>query len=371
MLFLKSQNVAIIIDESAKIKNPETKVAQALFELSELFKIKTIMTGTPIANRPFDIWAQIYFLDKGLSLGTSFDEFKTATNLSNDLANDKIKQDLFAKKVSEIFQKIKSFSVRETKTGRHTISLPSKNITDVKVEFENVQQVMYEQVRKDMYIVVQQGDTSIFDDSSTSLKRMTRLIEIASNPKIIDDSYNRNSGKEVVLQNLLEEIMGRDEKCIVWSSFIKNIEIFTQRYACFNSVKIHGKMDINRRNKSVENFQNGEAQILFATPQAAKEGLTLTAANNAIFYDRSFNLDDYLQAQDRIHRISQKKDCNIYNLVMDDSIDLWIAKLLSAKKAAASLGQGDIKLNTYKKIADYSFGDMVKDVLGCKENKDD
>ena len=93
----------------------------------------------------------------------------------------------------------------------------------------------------------------------------------------------------------------------------------------------------------VEEFQRGDAPLLFATPQAAKEGLTLTAANNAIFYDRGFNLDDYLQAQDRIHRISQQKDCHIYNLIMQESIDVWISKLLTAKKHAAALGQGDMQ----------------------------
>lgn len=75
-LFLKARNVGIIIDESAKLKNPEANLTQDFFELSDLFKLKAIMTGTPVANRPYDMWAQIYFLDKGKSLGTDFNEFK-------------------------------------------------------------------------------------------------------------------------------------------------------------------------------------------------------------------------------------------------------------------------------------------------------
>ena len=49
-------------------------------------------------------------------------------------------------------------------------------------------------------------------------------------------------------------------------------------------------------------FHDDDIRILFATPASAKEGLTLTMANHVIFYDRGFSLDDYLQAQDRIHR---------------------------------------------------------------------
>lgn len=122
-------------------------------------------------------------------------------------------------------------------------------------------------------------------------------------------------------------------------------------------------MSIEDRKKSVDVFKNGDAKVLFATPQSAKEGLTLTVANNAVFYDRGFNLDDYLQAQDRIHRISQKKDCHIYNLIVEDSIDEWIDVLLKAKQRAAFLAQGDITLNAYKENADYSFANIVHNIL--------
>ena len=89
----------------------------------------------------------------------------------------------------------------------------------------------------------------------------------------------------------------------------------------------------------------------------------MTVASNAIFYDRGFNLDDYLQAQDRIHRISQKKDCHIYNLMVEDSIDEWVDVLLKAKQRAAFLAQGDINLASYRECADYSFAEIVHNIL--------
>jgi SNF2 family DNA or RNA helicase len=117
------------------------------------------------------------------------------------------------------------------------------------------------------------------------------------------------------------------------------------------------------RSRSVRLFKSGEAKLLFATPQSAKEGLTLTIANNAIFYDRGFNLDDYLQAQDRIHRISQKHECNIYNLMVADSIDIWVDYLLKAKQEAAFLAQGDKTLELYRQQVDYSFSQIVRKIL--------
>lgn len=82
---------------------------------------------------------------------------------------------------------------------------------------------------------------------------------------------------------------------------------------------------------------------LVATPASAKEGLTLTVANNAVFFDRSFSLDGYLQAQGRIHRISQAKDCTITILKAEGTIDDWIESLLAAKSLAAQLAQGGYK----------------------------
>ena len=106
-LFLKTRNVAIIIDESTKIKNPESKLTQDFFTLAPLFKIRVIMTGTPVANRPYDLWAQVYFLDQGNSLGTDFSAFKLETNLTNSLGHNESQRDTFEDSVSHIFEKLK------------------------------------------------------------------------------------------------------------------------------------------------------------------------------------------------------------------------------------------------------------------------
>ena len=365
-LFLKSRDTAVIVDESTKIKNPESNLTQSFFALAPLFKIRTIMTGTPVANRPYDIWAQVFFLDFGMSLGADFKAFKQGTDLSNDLSVNKTKRDVFESTVSGIFDRIKAFTVRETKNSG-IITLPAKKYISVWCDFEERQHEMYESVRNDLQILVQRGEKAILDESDASLKRLLRLVQIASNPRLIDDYYVNYSGKERELDILLDDIVSRGEKVIVWSIFIENIDYFYKRYKGYNPTKIHGRMNIQDRNRSVELFKSGNSNVLFATPQSAKEGLTLTIANNVIFYDRGFNLDDYLQAQDRIHRISQTKDCNIYNLMIKDSIDKWIDILLQAKQNAAFLAQGDYKLGKYQDAMDYSFGDLVKEILNINE----
>ena len=128
---------------------------------------------------------------------------------------------------------------------------------------------------------------------------------------------------------------------------------------------MHGKRSIFDRDLAIKRFKTDKScKILIAAPAAAKEGLTLTAANHAVFYDRSFSLDDYLQAQDRIHRISQTCSCYVTNLIGSNTIDEWVDVLLAAKHLAAQLGQGDITLDEYSKQATYTYGAMIRDVLG-------
>lgn len=367
-LYLKTRNVGIIIDESAKLKNPAANLTKTFFELAPLFKRRIIMTGTPIANRPYDIWAQVYFLDQGASLGTNFNEFKKTTDLSNKLFSNEDLKETFENYVSTIFKKIESFSVRETKNSG-IIELPDKKYIREEVEFAEEQEILYDRICEELKIEVLKNGEIIEDDSSAIVKRLLRLVQVASNPRLLDESFRGISAKEDTLNSLLERIISSGEKCIVWTNFIENVDYFTKKYSEYGSVKIHGGMKIADRNKSVENFHTEKYRILFATPASAKEGLTLTMANHVIFYDRGFSLDDYLQAQDRIHRISQKKTCYVHNIIINGSIDEWIDVLLQAKQNAAFLAQGDITLNEYQKIADYSFGDIVRSILSLNEEE--
>lgn len=361
-LYLKTRNVAIIIDESTKLKNPKSNLTQTFFEFSSLFKKRVIMTGTPIANRPYDIWAQIYFLDQGKSLGKDFKKFKLDTDLSNQLAEDKKMQENFEENLSAIYPKIKHFSVRETKKNG-VVHLPDKVYINETVDFTLKQEQLYHQVCEELSVEIVKDGERIMDDSTAIVKRLLRLVQVASNPRLIDESYDGESAKEKILDNLIQNILKNGEKCIVWSNFIGNIDYFAYKYREYGTAKIHGKMHINERNREIDFFKKDECKILFATPPAAKEGLTLTMANHVIFYDRGFSLDDYLQAQDRIHRISQKKTCYIHNIIINGSVDEWIAALLEAKQNAAFLAQGDLIRETYKKRIDYSFGEMIKMIL--------
>jgi len=342
--FLTTCRVAAILDESQKIKNPESKLAECFHALADGFARRVIMTGTPVANRPYDIWSQVKFLDHGETFGDSFSEFKN----SLDIPSYVIEVADYGEKLVDIMKKIKHFSVRDTKETAG-LELPDKTILTHPVSLAPRQAEIYASYRDDMAYEFKEGDETVYDDAEYILKRLLRLVQCASNPGMVDENYTEVPGKFKKLLSLLGEIDIQSYKAIIWTGFVENINWLHSHLSRYMPQKVHGEMPVFARNKALQKFKTEDrCRILLATPGAAKEGLTLTVANHAIFYDRRFSLDDYLQAQDRIHRISQKEECFVHNLMATNTIDEWVDVLLNAKYQAARLAQGDISYDTFE-----------------------
>ena len=365
-LFLRTRRVGVLLDEAQKIKNPDAGATKALHALADGFVRRVIMTGTPVANRPYDLWSQVQFLDGGVALGSEFSDFKRDLDLSNDLGRNKVRAIGFAHKLEHLFDKIRHFSIRETKKTAG-LNLPHKTIRNLECFLEPRQAEIYDQFRDELAAVVVREGRPILDDAEVLLKRLLRLVQVASNPATIDQSYRVLPGKMLPLESLVYEAVDGGEKMVVWTSFTKNADFLGRYFAELGTLVVHGGRSMADREEALNSFKTEPRfQVLVATPGAAKEGLTLTVANHAVFYDRSFSLDDYLQAQDRIHRISQDRPCHVTNLIATGTVDAWVDALLAAKHLAAQLGQGDITRGEYDSRADYAFGEMVRDVLKLK-----
>jgi SNF2 family DNA or RNA helicase len=208
----------------------------------------------------------------------------------------------------------------------------------------------------------------VHDDAEDILKRLLRLVQVASNPRLVDESYRGQPGKLQAVRELVARAIGEQSKIILWTNFIENARWLASQFSAEGAVAVHGQRAIAERNATIAAFKTDpDCKVLVATPGAAKEGLTLTIATHAVFFDRSFSLDDYLQSQDRIHRISQTRTCFIWNLIATDTVDEWVDMLLAAKHLAAQLAQGDIEHEEYRKRANYEFGHVIRGILGLSD----
>ena len=153
-IFLRTRSVGVILDESTKIKNPDSELTEAFFQLAPLFKRRVIMTGTPVANRPYDLWAQIKFLDGGKALGLDFEQFRRELDLSNDLGGDDEARERFEHALQGLNAKLAAFSVRETKDSGAVIQLPAKVVKTVVTDWEPRQLDLYTQVKDSLKAII-------------------------------------------------------------------------------------------------------------------------------------------------------------------------------------------------------------------------
>ena len=252
-LFLRTRSVGVILDESTKIKNPDAALTRTFLDLAPLFTRRVIMSGTPVSNRPHDIWSQINFLDDGASLGDDSWEFKRSVNLSNDLAGVESRQKALEIQLQRIFHAISGFAVRETKASAE-ISLPEKVVHSVVTEWEPRQQELYRQIRESLRAIIFQDGQLMADESDVVLKRLLRLVQVTSNPNLIDASYKVEPGKLETLLELVSSIVRDGEKCIVWTSFVDNVEWLARILRRHNPQVVHGMLSTREQTDAIRTF---------------------------------------------------------------------------------------------------------------------
>lgn len=329
---LRFKKMALVLDESHRIKTPSARVTQAIHSLRRDAKRRYIMTGTPVANKPEDLWAQVFFLDDGRALGSSFRAFRERFCTPEGGYT----------RVDELRERLATVCLRREKEG--TVDLPPKTFTYVSVTMAGEQLRMYEDLRQQLELWVRDlSGNEILAQAENILARLVRLAQLASNPALLDAGYAETPAKFAALDQLVPSYLSEPtEKIIIWTSFVGNIGTLLRRYSRYKPVALHGEMDTKSRNAAVAAFKNNAAvRLLIANPAAAREGLTLTRARTAIYVDRTFNLVDFLQSQDRIHRLSQTNPCEIVILNAAETIDEFIDYSLAQKHRLAKYVQRD------------------------------
>ena len=313
-----------ILDESQAIKNPNSKRYKAVRMLKS--KNKLALTGTPIENNTFDLYAQMNFLNPGL-LG-AMSHFKT--EFSD--AIDKTKNEEASRLLSKM---IHPFLLRRTKKQVAT-ELPEKTETIIYCEMGAEQRKVYNSFRDKYrdYLLNKMDENGVGKSQMYVLEGLTKLRQICNSPELLSDA--EDYGKESVkLDVLIDHIKTKTthHKVLVFSQFTSMLQLIKDRLDNENIDYEYLDGKTQKREDRVSNFQETEElRVFLISLKAGGVGLNLTAADYVFLVDPWWNPAVENQAIDRSYRIGQTKHVMAYKMICKDTIEEKIVDLQKNKK---------------------------------------
>ena len=325
---LLSNEVMLVVDESTRIKTPSAKRTKLITKFGKNAKYRRILTGTPITKNAADVYAQFKFLDPQI-LG--YDSFYSFRNQYCVMGGFEQRQIIAYKNLDELSRNVEGHSFRVLK--KDCLDLPPKIYQRHFVEMSERQKKMYNTMKKG-FIAELEGNVIEAPEAITRLLRLQQILcgwFPTENDRVqpIDEKNPRIEA----LKDILE---GIESKVIIWARFRADIRAI-ERLLGDLAVSYHGDVDSDARELAIDRFQKGDAKYFIGTPQAGGTGLTLTAAEYAIYYSNSFNLEERLQSEDRCHRIGTKNNVTYIDIECQKSIDSKIIKALRDKKNIADI----------------------------------
>ncbi len=314
----------LILDESQMIKNPGSKTAKAVKELNARFRLS--LTGTPIENTLMDLWSQMTFLNPGL-LGSErfFREFyiQPIEKYGDEKRTEKLKR------------LIHPFILRRTKAQVAT-ELPEKVEQIHYCEMSEAQQKLYDDTKNSYRNYLMGMEEGEFNRSKLNiLAGLQKLRQIAIHPGLVEEGEDiglEESGKFQEYERLLEEVISKGSKVLVFSQFVRLLKLFKTDLEKRGIQHCYLDGSTKDRQKEVEKFQNNEdIKVFLISLKAGGVGLNLTAADYVFILDPWWNPAVEKQAIDRSHRIGQKNTVFSYKLITKDSIEEKIVKLQEKK----------------------------------------
>ncbi len=318
-----------VLDESQAIKNPSSKVTKAACLLQA--KHRLCMSGTPLQNNTFDIFAQMNFLNPGM-LG-SLEFFRQEFAVPIDKFGEQDRKEHLRKLLYP-------FILRRTKE-QVAKDLPEKTETILFCEMEDEQRKVYEAYRNDyrdkiLGTIETQG---IQRSQLTILQGLMKLRQICDSPAILNetDKYPNHSIKLDELAREITENIG-DHKALIFSQFLGMLALIRERLRELD-IKFEyfdGSTSAIERERAIQSFQNDDScRVFLISLKAGGVGLNLTAADYVYIVDPWWNPAVEQQAIDRTHRIGQTKNIFAYRMICKDTIEDKILQLQEKKRILA------------------------------------
>ncbi len=318
----------VILDEAQSAKNAATENARVIRRLQS--ERRLALTGTPIENRPEELWAAFDFLAPGF-LG-SLASFRKRYARPIERGEDHAFELLRARVQPLVLRRLKSEVVEE---------LPPKTESVMRCEMAPAQRALYEHVAGELRTSLREKIESVGIERArmSILAALTRLRQICCDPALLpvpEGVKTPPSAKLALFAELLREALASERCVVVFSQFVEMQKrlISVIRELGVEPLWLHGAT--RHRDRVVAAFQDKAGPpVIVVSLKAGGTGITLTRADTVMHYEPWWNPAVERQATDRTHRIGQKKRVNVYKLIAARTIEERVLELAARKDYVA------------------------------------
>lgn len=328
----------IVADESTKLKsfrlNQGSVRARALGKVAHSRVKRFIeLTGTPAPNGLKDLWGQIWFIDRGHRLGTSFTAFTQRWFQTVQVGADRHAVQLipFEHSQNEIHNRLKDVCISIEAKDYFDISEPI--FSTLEVELDSKSQKLYDDMEKEMFIELS-GDLEI--EAFNAASKTMKCLQIASGAIYTDEKGTFQTVHDLklkALESVIEEAAGMP--ILVSYHFKSDLERLLKAFP-------QGK-HLDKNPQTIRDWNNGKIPVLFAHPASAGHGLNLQDGGNIlVFFSHWWDLEQYQQIIERIGPTRQaqaghNRPVFIYHIIAKGTMDEVVMERRESKREVQDL----------------------------------
>jgi len=311
----------LVIDEAHRIKNENSLLSKIVRLYSSQHRL--LITGTPLQNNLHELWALLNFLLP--------DVFSSAEDFDSwfDLANSDEQFEV----MKQLHKVLSPFLLRRLKVDVEK-NLPPKKETKIYFGMSAMQKEWYRKILLKDVDVINSGTGK--KEKKVRLQNLVmQLRKCCNHPYLFDgaeptpfttgEHLISNCGKMVLLDRLLPKLLEQGSRVLLFSQMTRLLDILEDYMLMkgYEYCRLDGSTASEDREKAIEDYNRpGSDKFVFLlSTRAGGLGINLATADTVILYDSDWNPQMDLQAQDRAHRIGQKKPVNVYRFVTEGSIE--------------------------------------------------
>jgi SNF2 family DNA or RNA helicase len=355
-LLLKDINVInetywdfVIADEATRISNPKSKTSKLIKKLNAKHKVP--LSGTPMNNSIEDLWSIIDFCQPGL-LGSywQFTEKYCTKDRFGSISGYKNLDDLKARVKDVMIRRLKKDVLSE---------LPDKVYETIYIEMTEKERMLYNAIKREIMDYLKDNGMKDRRGLKNVLTKMIRLRQAVDAEELI--TGEGGSSKLDALKELVKELTSNEEKVLIFTQFREMALILMRELKEYNPLLIAGGVDEDMRTENRKKFTESENHPVMVLTEAGAFGLNLQAATAVIHYDLPWSISKVEQREDRAHRAGQKNCVTVYTLIVKDSIDEYVKRVLFKKQQVSEKVLGDKDKVRVAKISKKDIQKLLED----------